>query len=62
MNAFQQHFQGRLPSLSASLLIALSGELLKWQFPAYAAGEKLSELAAALRNAFFPLASRFLHN
>jgi len=34
--------------LSASLLFALSGELLKWQFPAYAAGEKFSALLAAL--------------
>ena len=62
MNAFRQHLRGGLPGLSASLLLALSGELLKWQFPAHAAGEKLSAVVAVLRSAFFPLASRFLHN
>jgi hypothetical protein len=35
--------------MAASLLVFLSGELLKWQFPAVAAGEKLSSLATALR-------------
>ncbi len=35
--------------MAASLLVLLSGELLKWQFPAMAAGEKVASLAAALR-------------
>lgn len=35
--------------MAASLLVLLSGELLKWQFPAVAAGEKLASLASALR-------------
>lgn len=34
--------------MAASLLVLLSGELLKWQFPAMAAGEKLASLATAL--------------
>jgi hypothetical protein len=35
--------------MAASLLVLLSGELLKWQFPAVAAGEKLASLASILR-------------
>ncbi|HWY05264.1 MAG TPA: hypothetical protein VNY24_00280 [Candidatus Acidoferrales bacterium] len=35
--------------MAASLLVLLSGELLKWQFPALATGEKLASLATALR-------------
>jgi hypothetical protein len=35
--------------MAASLLVLLSGELLKWQFPALAAGEKLASLAGTLR-------------
>jgi hypothetical protein len=35
--------------MAASLLVLLSGELLNWQFPAMAAGEKLASLANALR-------------
>jgi hypothetical protein len=35
--------------MAASLLVLLSGELLKWQFPAMAAGEKLASLASTLR-------------
>jgi hypothetical protein len=35
--------------MAASLLVFLPGELLKWQFPAMAAGEKLASLASALR-------------
>jgi hypothetical protein len=34
--------------MAVSLLVLLSGELLKWQFPAVAAGEKLVSVAAAL--------------
>lgn len=34
--------------MTASLLVLLSGELLKWQFPAMAAGEKLVSLFSAL--------------
>ncbi|HET6931746.1 MAG TPA: hypothetical protein VFI45_15570 [Candidatus Acidoferrum sp.] len=34
--------------MTASLLVLLSGELLKWQFPAVAAGEKLASLFSAL--------------
>ncbi len=34
--------------MAASLLVLLSGELLKWQFPAAAAGEKLASLVSAL--------------
>jgi hypothetical protein len=35
--------------MAASLLVLLSGELLKWQFPAVAAGEKLASVVSALR-------------
>jgi hypothetical protein len=41
--------RGELSAVAASLLVLLSGELLKWQFPAMAAGEKLASLASALR-------------
>jgi hypothetical protein len=34
--------------MTASLLVPLSGELLKWQFPAMAAGEKLASLLTVL--------------
>lgn len=47
-----QHFQGRLLHLPASLLLFLSEEVLKWQFPIFAAGEKLAQLVALLRGAF----------
>jgi hypothetical protein len=50
------HFRGKLCSIPASLLLFLSGELLKWQFPAVAAGEKLAVLAGLLR-AQFPQAA-----
>jgi hypothetical protein len=40
--------RGELSAMAASLLVLLSGELLKWQFPAMAAGEKLASLASAL--------------
>jgi hypothetical protein len=40
--------RGELASMAASLLVLLSGELLKWQFPAVAAGEKLTSLVSAL--------------
>ena len=39
--------------MAASLLVLLSGELLKWQFPAVAAGEKMAALVSAL-NAKIP--------
>ena len=50
--AVNLHFRGKLCSVPASLLF-VSGELLKWQFPAAAAGEKFALLAGLLR-AFFP--------
>lgn len=50
------HFQGKLCSIPASLLLFLSGELLKWQFPAVAAGEKVAVLAGLLRAQFPPAA------
>jgi len=40
--------RGELSAMAASLLVLLSGELLKWQFPAWAAGEKLASLVSAL--------------
>ncbi|HXA82118.1 MAG TPA: hypothetical protein VNY56_03370 [Methylomirabilota bacterium] len=46
---FPDPMRGELASMAASLLVLLSGELLKWQFPAVAAGEKLNSLASALR-------------
>lgn len=46
------HFRGKLCSIPASLLLLLSGELLKWQFPAVAVGEKLAVLAGLLRAQF----------
>jgi hypothetical protein len=45
------HFRGKLFSAAASLLVFLSGELLKWQFPVAAAGEKLALFAAVVRPA-----------
>jgi hypothetical protein len=41
--------RGELSCMAASLLVLLSGELLKWQFPAMAAGEKLASIANTLR-------------
>ena len=35
--------------MAASLLVLLSGELLKWQFPAIAPGEKLGSLVSVLK-------------
>jgi hypothetical protein len=52
------HFRGGLLSLSVSLLFFLSSELLKWQFPAQAAGQAVSMIVAALRSALLPAASR----
>ena len=46
------HLRGKLCSIPASLLLFFSGELLKWQFPAAAAGEKLALLASLLRASF----------
>jgi hypothetical protein len=40
--------RGELSAMAASLLVLLTGELLKWQFPAMAAGEKLAALVSAL--------------
>jgi hypothetical protein len=45
---FPDPMRGELSAMAASFLVLLSGELLKWQFPAVAAGEKLALLAAAL--------------
>ncbi len=55
---FNDRFRGRLFDIVASLLFFLCGEILKWQFPLYAASEKLADLSLALRSAFFPPASR----
>jgi hypothetical protein len=41
--------RGELSAMTASFLVLLSGELLKWQFPAMAAGEKLASLVFALK-------------
>jgi len=45
---FPDPMRGELSAMAASLLVLLSGELLKWQFPALAAGEKLASLVSAL--------------
>jgi hypothetical protein len=45
---FPDPMRGELSVMAASLLVLLSGELLKWQFPAMAAGEKLAALVSAL--------------
>lgn len=45
---FPDTMRGELSAMAASLLVLLSGELLKWQFPAVAAGEKLASLVSAL--------------
>jgi hypothetical protein len=45
---FPDTMRGELSAMAASLLVLLSGELLKWQFPALAAGEKLASLVSAL--------------
>jgi len=45
---FPDTMRGELCAMAASLLVLLSGELLKWQFPAVAAGEKLASLVSAL--------------
>lgn len=45
---FPDTLRGELSAMTASLLVLLSGELLKWQFPALAAGEKLASLVSAL--------------
>ena len=55
------HQRGRLLSTWASLVYSFSGELLKWQFPVAAAGEKVSRVVALVRGAFFPLASPTAH-
>ena len=44
---FSDTMRGELSAMAASLLVLLSGELLKWQFPALAAGEKLAALVSA---------------
>ena len=58
---FPDTMRGELSAMTASLLVLLSGELLKWQFPAVAAGEKLAALVSALnvripQSALAPLA------
>jgi hypothetical protein len=45
---FPDPMRGELSAMTASLLVFLSGELLKWQFPAMAAGEKFASLLTAL--------------
>jgi hypothetical protein len=45
---FPDPMRGELSAMAASLLVLLSGEVLKWQFPALAAGEKLASLVSAL--------------
>jgi hypothetical protein len=45
---FPDTTRGELSAMTASLLVLLSGELLKWQFPAMATGEKLACLVSAL--------------
>lgn len=45
---FPDTMRGELSAMAASLLVLLSGELLKWQFPAVAAGEKLASLVSVL--------------
>ena len=45
---FPDPMRGELSLVAASLLVFLSVELWKWQFPAMAAGEKLASLASAL--------------
>jgi hypothetical protein len=45
---FPDPMRGELSAMAASLLVLLSGELLKWQFPALAAGEKFASLVSAL--------------
>ena len=51
-----RHFRGKLFSVTASLVLFLSSELLKWQFPVVAASEKIALLAAALRSTSEPFA------
>ena len=46
---FPDTMRGELSAMAASLLVLLSGELLKWQFPTIAAGEKLASLVSALK-------------
>jgi len=49
---FPEPMRGRLFRKAASLLVLFSEEALKWQFPALAAGEKLTALAMVLRRQF----------
>jgi hypothetical protein len=56
------HFRGGRPALSASLLYSVTAELLKWQFPIYAANEAAFALAARLRVLLFPQPSRAVQN
>ena len=51
---YNHYFRGRLFVISASLLFFVSREILKWQYPINAAGEKLASLVAALRSVFLP--------
>jgi hypothetical protein len=59
---FPDPMRGELSAMAVSLLVLLSGELLQWQFPAMAAGEKLASLATALKvkipQSAFPLIRR----
>ena len=49
---FPDTMRGELSAMTASLLVFLSGELLKWQCPAVAAGEKLASLVTAMHGKF----------
>lgn len=57
---FPDTMRGELSAMAASLLVLLSGELLKWQFPAVAAGEKLASLISALDVKFPQFAHAYL--
>jgi hypothetical protein len=53
--------RGKLLLSAASLVLFLSGEILKWQFPATAAAEKLASLANLLRAYFFRPIPQIVH-
>lgn len=48
MSSFDR-MRGKLLQVAASLALSLSSELLQWQFPAVAAGEKLARLFSSCR-------------
>jgi hypothetical protein len=51
---WNDHFRGGLSVISASLLLLLSSELLKWQFPINAVVEKAATIAVTLRSLLLP--------